>query len=505
MLSPQLTDPQPNRQSSAAPLRPLAPLDSTQALISSVLREGLMRDNRTFDPIQRPANGADGWCTLKRRCLDSEAVAAKVLDPDLIIGLRHRYQVRLVAVDLDNHHGQQNWRPDHPSLRALTEASEAAGIVPTLTATPNGMHLWMSLPETVPVVRAHWLVRELLRRAQVGPQVGPVEVFPSLTTGSPIVDPKARPASHGIRLPGQAGSALWVGDRWAEEPIFAWQELEAALLSTETGPAWDELREAAAALERQHKRPSPAGRVSRPQARPQAHDEGAPIQWTAAGQSNRLLFDLGNRGYRRGRRDPEALAAHIESEALAAPGFHRWASADTKGRLGPWARQKAEWILRHPPAGKARSDDPGRNHRLRQQSLARVASGAFRAARCHGVAAVAWSERKVAHYLKLTRKTYRKLRQIWRLRLTAAACASTLGTHPRFKGVGLGSLAVLSESIHPSVLGPAGSGCGLSDHHRRPPSTADPPPMPTSASTVVSLRRQSERDELARWLSAVSA
>ena len=226
VLSQQLTDLQPNRQSSAAPLPRLAPADPALTLIASVLREALMRDGRSFDPILRPANGRDGWRTRTHQCLDPEAVAVLVMDPAEFVGLRHRHRTRLVAIDLDNH-DRENWRPDSPRLTALIAAAEAGGIVPVLIRTPNGLHLWLALPEAVPIVRAHWQLRVLLQRAEV--DLDSVEVFPSLASGSAITDAKARPASNGIRLPGQAGSALWVGDRWADDPILIWQELEAAL------------------------------------------------------------------------------------------------------------------------------------------------------------------------------------------------------------------------------------------------------------------------------------
>ncbi|NDC36266.1 MAG: hypothetical protein EBZ51_13055, partial [Synechococcaceae bacterium WB9_2_112] len=211
-----------------------------------------MRDGRSFDPIVKPANGRDGWRTLTHQCLDPEAMAARVVDPAEFVGHRHRHRTRLVAIDLDNH-DRENWRPDSPRLAALIAAADAGGIVPVLIRTPNGLHLWLALPEAVPIVRAHWVLRELLQRAEVDRDS--VEVFPSLATGSTIADAKARPASNGIRLPGQAGSALWVGDRWADDPILIWQELEAALELAEVCPEWQELQEAAAALERQYKRP----------------------------------------------------------------------------------------------------------------------------------------------------------------------------------------------------------------------------------------------------------
>ena len=501
VLSPQLTDLQLNRQSSAAPLQPLAPADPTQALIGSVLREGLMRDGRSFDPILRPADGRDGWRTLTHRCLDPEAVAALVMDPASIIGLRHRHHTRLVAIDLDNH-DQENWRPDSPRLIALLAAAEAGGIVPVLIRTPNGLHLWLALPEAGPIVRAHWQMRVLLQRAEVDRDS--VEVFPSLASGSAIADAKARPASNGIRLPGQQAGALWVGDRWVDEPVLIWQELKAALELAEVCPEWQELQEAAAALEREHKRS--CRRVpSRPRAsRPPG---GAPIEWTGTRQSNRLLLDLANRGYRDGHCDREALAAYIEAAALAAPGFDRWASLDTKQRLRPWAMDKAKWVIDRPLSARCRprSSDPNRNTRLHATAVAKVAAAAARFGRRLGDKAMGWSERKASEAIGISRQTFRKLKPLWRVRLLAARCASrsVAGTHPSLKG-GAQPAVFFVESINPVPPVTADPGRCPSDHHYRPPSTADPPPMPTLAATVVSIRRQLEREELARWLGAAA-
>jgi len=460
-----------------------------------------MRDGRSFDPIVKPANGRDGWRTLTHQCLDPEAMAARVVDPAEFVGHRHRHRTRLVAIDLDNH-DRENWRPDSPRLAALIAAADAGGIVPVLIRTPNGLHLWLALPEAVPIVRAHWVLRELLQRAEVDRDS--VEVFPSLATGSTIADAKARPASNGIRLPGQAGSALWVGDRWADDPILIWQELEAALELAEVCPEWQELQEAAAALERQYKRPC-RGFPSRPRAtRPPG---GAPIEWISTGQSNRLLFDLANRGYRDGHHDPEALAAYVAAEALAAPGFDRWASLETKQRLRPWAMEKARWVIAHPPAARCRpqSNDPHRNTRERAMSVAKVASAAARFGRRLGDKAMGWSERKASEAIGITRQTFRKLKPLWRVRLLAACYASrsVLGTHPSPKG-GAQPAVVSVESINLFPLVTADPARCPTDHHYRPPSTADPPPMPTLAATVVSIRRQLEREELARWLGAAA-
>ena len=509
VLSLQLTNLQHDRQPPAAPLQPLAPADPELTLYARVLREALMRDGRTFDLIRKPADGSDGWRTVPYQCFEPEAVAAMVTDPAWIVGLRHRHQTRLIAIDLDNH-GFENWRPDSPRLIALQAAAEAAGIVPSVHRTTNGLHLWLAIPEAVPKVRAHWVLRVLLQRAEVDS----VELFPSLATGSAITDARARPRSNGIRLPGQPGGALWVGDRWIDDPVLIWQELEANLEAAEVGPAWQELVEAAAAMEQEYKRS-----CRRLPSRPCAHRPpggGAPVEWTGTGQSNRLLFDLAQRGYREGHRDCEALATYIESQALDAPGFNRWASMDTRRRLSPWAMEKAKWLIAHPPTAgcRPRSNDPGRNARLKRESFCSLLAGCERAHREFGEAALPWSARKIAEYTGIARTTLARLRFHWQLRLLAllhqrrSGHPAGGGSDPYSKG-GDQPAVVPASSIHPFIHGPASPGRFPSGHLCRPPSTADPPPMPTTPNKIASHpwladRRVQEREELARWLGAAT-
>lgn len=510
VLSSYLTDPPTDRQPPAAPLQPLAPADPALTLIASVLRKALMLDGRSFSPILKPANGRDGWRTRRHQCFEPEAVAAMVMDPAWIIGLRHRDHTRLVVVDLDNH-GRENWRPDDPRLIALQAAAEALGMSSALYRTPNGLHLWLALPEAVPIVRAHWLLCVLLQR--VGVDRAEVEVFPSLATGSVIADAKARPESHGVRLPGQPGSALWVGDRWAEDPTLIWQELEAALEQAEACPEWQELQEAAAALEQEHKRVRRRF-PSRPRSsrRPGGDD---PIEWTGTGESNRHLGVLANRGYRDGHRDREALAAYIEAAALAAPGFDRWASLDTKRQLAGKARDWAKCCIARPPLSRCRprSNDPGRNPRLKRESFCSLLAGCERAAREHGEGAVLWSARKVHEYTGIARTTLARLRFHWPLRLLAilyrrrSEHPAVGGSDPSPKG-GDHPAVVSVESINLLPL-PARSLRPLARNLSPPSSAGVDHPMPTLAATVSlhswqAAQRTREREELARWLGAAA-
>jgi len=518
VLSPQLTDLAPDRQSSAAPLRPLAPADPTLTLIASVLREGLMRDGRTFDLIRKPADGSGGWQTVPYQCFEPEAVAAMVMDPAWIIGLRHRYHVRLVAIDLDNHHGVQNWHPDSPRLIALQAAAEAAGIVPVLIRTPNGMHLWLALPVAVPIVRANWQLRVLLQRAEVDSVE--VELFPSLMRGTGQADPRLRTSSNGIRLPGQAGSALWVGDRWVDDPVLIWQELEAALELAEVCPAWDELQEAARVMEADYKAAQWEAMKNRPRGflrRAEALQRLRSLTWSSTEQSNDNLSELSFLALALGYRTREAIIRFMEQAALKAPGFEIFASMQTKRRLSAWCGEWADYRIRKAGAGSRSVDpdqipDPGRNARLSREAFCSLLAGCERAAREFGEAAFLWSARKIAEYTGIARTTLSRLmkRFHWQMRLLAILYRSRSehpalgGSDPPCKGVMAVGGCSSSESINQSPPVTADPARCLPDHHCRPPSTADPPPMPTLAATVVSIRRQLEREELARWLGAAA-
>lgn len=503
--------------------------------IATVLRDGFMAgDPRSFDTIMRPADGSGGWQTIKGWRLDPDQVAFTVCGDDVIIGLRHRYQTRLCAVDLDNHgDGAPIWTRDSPELLALVRTAEAAGCAVTVAPSPRGLHLWLSLPEAVPIVRAHWCLRALLQRAGI---TGKVELFPSLPSGTPERDAKARPRSHGIRLPGQAGTVV-AGDPWTA-PLLIWGALAADLrvaAVADDAPAWSGLQAEAAAMERRHKR----GQRNLITRRVQPCRRRAPavliarrlaaIQWTGPGQSNDNLGALANVGWRAGHRAPEALADFIETAALAAPGFAAYASFDTRRRLSRWSAQWASCCIARPPAhvaaGRPRSADPGRNARLRREAFCALVAACDRAAREVGEAALSWSARKVAEWSGIARTTLQRLRFNWKVRLTAclfrprSAHPEALAATPTSKGGYRGSCITSAHGLFPIEstdlpLDPARSARPLDRKPWPPPPAEGVPPaatiMPTRSPRSSSHpweagRRERERAELAAWLGIAAA
>jgi hypothetical protein len=484
--------------------------------VVSVLQSTLMLvepggQHRTFDPIVRPSAGGE-WSTA-HGCYDGPTIAAMVLDPKLIVGIRHRHQTRLVVLDIDAHGAAVSpyWHPDgpehSPALQRLLAEAEAVGCGHAIYRTPSGgWHCWLALPEAVHHSEAATIGQALAARAALQVAPGRLEVFPSLTRWSDCQDARHRPRSNGFRLPGQQGAASWIGGPvgWCSEPSTAWEEAAAAveLADGAATAGWAELLEEAAELRRRHRpRLAPRGPGA---ARHRPHRAHA-VEWTGPGQSNKNIGLLATRLYQPGEAS-EVLGARVAAAARACPGFSRYASRDTVGRLDAWCRDWASYCHRYPPravACRLQSTDPGRNHRLHREAVAKVIDAAVAIAKEHGEAALRFSERRLAELLSMSRNTFRKVKALFRTRLAAAiARPAVVGPHPYAKG-GATAQHHQSPDCSPEIesLDPVPS---VAFRPCRPP----PPPllaMPIAPARDSTSRREFERNELARWLGLAAA
>lgn len=483
------------------------------ARVARVLEEVLWqldskKERWSYDHITRAAGSE--WQTHTDERLRPDQVAALVLDPGRVVGVRHRGNTRLAVLDIDAKPGRPSpyWHPDGPehsaAFRRLESKAAAAGCALVTFRTPSGgWHVWMVLPAVVHYTLAAELGRLLAASARLQEAPAVLEVFPT-PAGWTDADAKARKRSGGFRLPGQAGGAVWLGGAagWNTDPANAWAEVEAALDAAEVTPAWGALLERACeARSRRRNRPAGAGRACRVR-RP------CRVAWTAPGQSNQNLGALAN-ALRLSGDTAEALGARIAAAARSCSGFDRYASADTKARLDAWALSWAAACIRRPPQGNGRQQqatDPGRNYRLRREALARVIDGAVSIARAHGAAASQLSQRRIAELLEVDRMTLRKLWAIFTGRLQAALLrAAGGGRDPLPKGGGVvapgGSAEGKAETGALSCL----ENLNLFPHPadnlqpcRGHP--ASPPDLPIAPADRMTARRMAERLELARWL-----
>ena len=483
----------------------------TKVLASTVILAEPGGQHRTFDPITRPSAGG-GWITAHGN-YDLPTMAALVLNPEVIVGIRHRHQTRLVCFDIDAHRPKVSpyWHPDgpdhSPALQRLLAVAEAVGCSHAIYRTPSGgWHCWILLPEAVHHSVAATVGQAMAARAALQVAPGRLEVFPSLTRWSDTSDARHRPRSNGFRLPGQQGGATWIGGLvgWCSEPSTAWEEAAAAVELAD-GAATAEwpvlLLEAADHRRQSRRRPALRG----PGGGHRLHRAHA-VAWTGPSQSERNLGLLTNALYQP-EETPEQLGERVAAAARVCPGFSRYASRDTVSRLDAWCRDWARCCHKSPPratAGhRARSNDPGRNNRFHRQTVAKVIDGAVAIAKDHGEAALRFSERKLADLLTLTRKTFRKVKTLFLVRLAAAiARPAVVGIHPLPKGGTTARqgqpLACLPENEHLDPIPPVAS---------RPCRPPPPPPsaMPIAPASILTSRREHERNELARWLGLSAA
>ena len=471
------------------PHRDAATFDLVQAAYAQIF---VPRDGKSFCFIQKDEAAGD-FHTRRNRCVLPGEMVAKILAPGVWVGHRARADVRYVAFDVDA--GSRYLEP--AQLDSLEAELDHLGlpVVRLRSSDSGGVHLYALLPEATHKETAHWLARAITNRLGWTLAPGQLEVFPSSSKYTLEANPKRFARCHGLRLPGQEGSALWAGGGWVEEPLAVWQELAAALeVSDETGAsgAYVELCEEAQQLRQQHRSPSWFGRrVIRGGGGTIRHN----IHWTGPGQSNGLLGRLANAGYMAGHTTVEALAQVVEELALAAPGFMEWASEDTRVGLTAWCRRWAECCIRKPPTTggrRAASADPGRNERLAREARVAVIDGALRAAKAVGADALRWSERTAAAFLGMARGTFRKLKQLWVIRLSAAVYAAPkpVGPDPSQQGFRVAVASCRKRRLFSSKNTSLDSVSPATAYWDRKP------PPPTSE------RRQAEFAELQAWLSA---
>lgn len=374
-----------------------------------------------------------------------ERIAAAVHSGRWVVGIRPEGQIRAIWVDIDRKPQAVSpyWHPCGQSrqLQRLEQEAAAAGCITTTlrSSASGGLHVVIAMPEALPAWKAHWVGAELLARSGMELAAGQAELFPSRLTYSVSPDPKDWAQSHGVRLPGQEGSALLVGDRLATDTDLIYQQLLADLEATEAGPLWSELLEAARSRQKAAEG-QPQGHTPR-RSTTRAHG----VCWTAAGQTNENLGRLTTwaRAAHPHIRTVAELAPIIEAAAIAAPGFAEHASELSQQDLSAWCARWARCSLRReqtPAPHTPEVADKHHNRRLFLQSRAALT----KLWRSMQAAATELSQRAVAELSGLNRKNVRRHWDFW-LQLLG-------GPHPSLTGgAGPAVVPLLNQSISSSI------------------------------------------------------
>jgi hypothetical protein len=361
-----------------------------------------------FNVIIKPTG--DDWRSLQRS-LAVDEIARLVAEGSSIIGIRPEKQTRLVIIDIDNKPDRSSpyWHPTGQSkeLLKLQEVIEGCGCAAStlVSSRSRGLHVYVALPEWMPAYKAHWIGRELLRRAGIAPAAGEAELFPSEMPYHPG-EPSERPQSNGVRLPGQDGCALVAGDRTLTDATLIFRQLQCDLEETQNCLTFKELVADADNLRKQRKQCS---KVLNSISTFKRFD--ITVEWTDHGQSNLNLGTLTTQARVKYKpATPQELAAIVEELALRSPGFDRFASAETKKDLKQWCKDWAncsfrkEWTADGKTTSLPKSTDPNRNERLLQEAKDKLTA----LKEAHGIEAKDWSQREVARQSGLSRNTVRK-------------------------------------------------------------------------------------------------
>jgi hypothetical protein len=459
-----------------------------------------------------------GWVSEKR-AWPLPCIANAVYSSSQIVGLRPEGRIRWTVADIDRkpHRVSRYWHPYGQStqLRALEREAIAAGCSCTMlrSSSSGGLYALIQLPAALRAWEAHWVGAELVARAGMTLESGQCELFPSRIDYCSSPDPSTWAQSHGIRLPGQLGGALLIGDRTAADTDLVYEELLQALDDTQLLPAWDELLEAATARRL-------AVRRNREVVTPQhclrrASKRSHGVRWTGSGQSHDNMARITSwaRAAHPEARTVDELAPIIREAALNAPGFAEHASAASRDDvLGGWPERWARSSLRRdraPGTPAPKGSDPHHNRRLFLQSraaLTRLWKEVKNAAEL--------SQRTVAEKAGLNRKCLRRHWDYWLQLLGGPHPSLTGGAVPSSEFQSLQSVpsvaaaepvtygVLVSRRPGPSLVPTFSSRTRPKDSPKRTTSI-DPPLSPFKSDAVpIDPWRARQRAELMAWIGA---
>lgn len=320
-----------------------------------------------------------------RRPWKLDRIAAEVVNPRQIAGLRPEGKVRVIWTDFDKKPkaASRYWHPtaESPELIRLQQEVEQCGCQVTwlVSSASGGLHGVITLPEAVDAWLAHWIGQRLLERSGIEPGQGQAEVFPShMPYASGEQKDWAR--SNGFRLPGQEGCKLIAAGNFIEDPEAVYQQLISDFDLTDNCDNWGQLVE-------QTREKCKTSKFTKPATDKKTFKFGrktAGVKWTATGQSQQNLARIATWARQRHTHIDSAqeLGAIIKQAVLNAEGFSEFASEETKkdvmrengGLCERWARSslRRPWGNAKAVAEEKIGGDKHYNERLYKQSRAKL-------------------------------------------------------------------------------------------------------------------------------------
>jgi hypothetical protein len=357
-----------------APRQPASrQLPGVAGLVLEWLEE--VHPSKFHETIERRGDGP--WKSCEKGGWTLDRIALAVASPDLTVGIRSEKETKIIVFDIDRKKGFKSCYWDEfgntPTLNQLKSEIERAGCAWSLTrsSSSGGLHVQVTLPEAIQTWKAHWVGRMLALRSGIALEAGQAELFPSRVDYSR----ESRQRSQGVRLPGQEGSALILGQSLIEEPDLIYKQLLADLDETNVNDEWQNLLEAAGRLAKREKVES--------YKKASVKLFNLDVEWTGCGQSQENLMRITRWVIAKnpGITCPSTIGQKVHEAALSTPGFKQFASRETQADLarknGGLGERMARSFLKRVFSGvksliQKLGGDPERNDRLYKESQRRL-------------------------------------------------------------------------------------------------------------------------------------
>lgn len=331
--------------------------------------------SKFHETIERRGDGP--WKSCEEGGWTLDRIAQAVASPDLTVGIRSEKETKIIVFDIDRKKGFKSCYWDEfgntPTLNQLKSEIERAGCAWSMTrsSSSGGLHVQVTLPEAIQTWKAHWVGRMLALRSGIALEAGQAELFPSRVDYSR----ESRQRSQGVRLPGQEGSALILGQSLIEEPDLIYKQLLADLGETNVNDEWQNLLEAAGRLAKREKVES--------YKKTKVKLFNLDVEWTGCGQSQENLMRITRWVIAKnpGITCPSTIGQKVHEAALSTPGFKQFASRETQVDLarknGGLGERMARSFLKRVFNGvkslmQKMGGDPERNERLYRESQRRL-------------------------------------------------------------------------------------------------------------------------------------
>jgi hypothetical protein len=281
----------------------------------------------SWDFITKETPEAD-WTTIKKYYLTKENLWHKLINPDLLIGLRFGKYTRYTLIDTDRKSLVHPYT-DEEAFRRLKEALEDIGLVDPVivrSSDSEGIHIYYFFNQDMPTFEVACSVRRALEEAGFEIKSGQIELFPNTKQYKKHQKGKRKEFTYynGHRLPLQKGSYLLDNDfvPYSNKIEHLLEDAEASAQSNDCDLLTSTLKEAKIWFKQKYR--SYPNKTNNANYQDWFNNTTRRINegWTEHHQTNDFLIVIANLGVKAHHLQGKELATFIQDTAVAASGYY---------------------------------------------------------------------------------------------------------------------------------------------------------------------------------------